>query len=488
MNKQEFIEKVGKMAADSMQETKILASLTTAQAILESSYGQSGLTQRGNALFGIKATSSWKGKAYSSKTKECYDGINFVEIQAAFRAYDTWEESIEDHSRLLTTATRYKALIGEKDYKKACQEIQKAGYATDPGYANKLIQLIEQYKLYKYDKMGSTEQTNIQKGNVMDSKTLIDKMYDILNNYKTIYMWGCFGSPVTNSIIDQKAKQYPSWYTAARVSKLKSVVGKGYFSFDCVNIIKGVLWGWSGNSKETWGGAKYATNGVPDISADAFIKACKGVSTNFNNIVPGEVVWVPGHVGIYVGDGKVIECTPAWSGDVQLTALLNKGPIAGLNGRRWNSHGKIPYINYVNIPEGTTPATPAPAPSQGARFKAGDKVTLLGTATKYATGQIIPGNIKNKIYTIQQVKTDRVLLKEIYSWVLIKDVSSTGGSTVKTLQVGSTVKITGAKYATGQTVPAWVKLKSYKVTQIKGDRALLSSINSWVNKTDLKVL
>ena len=97
MSNQDFIKKVGKMAADSMQETKILASLTIAQAILESGWGKSGLTTKGNALFGIKATATWKGKVYSSKTKECYDGVNFVEIQAAFRAYDSWEESIEDH-------------------------------------------------------------------------------------------------------------------------------------------------------------------------------------------------------------------------------------------------------------------------------------------------------------------------------------------------------------------------------------------------------
>lgn len=486
MTNQDFIKKVGKIAADSMQKTKILASLTTAQAILESGWGKSGLTTKGNALFGIKATATWEGKVYSSKTKECYDGVNFVEIQAAFRAYDSWEESMEDHSRLLTTADRYKALIGEKDYKKACKEIQRAGYATDPTYANKLINLIEQYKLYEYDKTDPQGQTNTQKGNVMDSKTFIDKLYDIMNNYKTVYMWGCFGSPVTNSIIDQKAKQYPSWYTTARKNKLKSLVGKGYFSFDCVNLIKGILWGWNGNKNASWGGVKYASNGVPDINADAFIKACKGVSTNFNNIVPGEVVWIPGHVGVYVGDGKVIEITPSWTGDVQLTALLNKGPIAGLNGRRWTSHGKMPYINYVSTPETPKP-TPKPTPGQSGTYKAGDKVTLLGTATKYATGQNIPSSIKNKTYTIQQVKTDRVLLREIYSWVLIKDISA-GGTPPKILAVGSTVKITGAKYATGQTVPAWVKIKTYKVSQIKGDRALLSGINSWVNKTDLKVL
>lgn len=481
MNKQEFIKKVGKMAANSMQKTKILASLTTAQAILESAYGKSGLTQKGNALFGIKATSSWSGKVYSAKTKECYDGTNFVEIKAGFRAYDSWEDSIEDHSKLLTSASRYKGLIGETDYKKACKKIYQAGYATDPNYANKLIRLIEQYRLWEYDKIDTRDKINSKKGNVMDSKKLIDKLYDILNNYKTIYMWGCFGSPVTNSIIGQKARQYPSWYNANRVNKLKRVVGKDYFSFDCVNVIKGILWGWNGNKKATWGGAKYNSNGVPDINANSFIKACKGVSTNFSNIEPGEVVWIPGHIGVYVGDGKVIECTPAWDNGVQLTALLNKGSISGLKGRRWRSHGKIPYIKYVNIPE--TPTT------ETTNFKVGDKVTLLNSARKYATGQNIPSHIKNKTYTIQQAKPNKVLLKEIYSWVLTKDISNPGSaSSTKTLKVGSKVKITGSRYATGQAVPVWVKLKSYKVAQLKKDRALLAGINSWVKKKDLKIL
>lgn len=136
-----FIERVGALAAADMKKSGVLASLTIAQAILESGWGKSGLTVKANALFGIKAGTSWKGRVYSTKTQECYDGVNFTTVTALFRAYDSWEESVEDHSALLTGAARYKAVVGERDYKTACRAIKAAGYATDPNYPDKLIQI-----------------------------------------------------------------------------------------------------------------------------------------------------------------------------------------------------------------------------------------------------------------------------------------------------------------------------------------------------------
>ena len=113
-----FIERVGKLAAADMEKSGVLASLTIAQAILESGWGKSGLTVKANALFGIKAGSSWKGKVYSAQTQECYDGATYTTITALFRAYDSWAESVADHSALLTGMARYKAVIGERDYRR----------------------------------------------------------------------------------------------------------------------------------------------------------------------------------------------------------------------------------------------------------------------------------------------------------------------------------------------------------------------------------
>lgn len=150
-----FIERVGKLAAADMEQSGVLASLTIAQAILESGWGKSGLTVKANALFGIKAGSSWKGRVYSAQTQECYDGATYTTITALFRAYGSWAESVADHSALLTGLARYKAVIGERDYKAACRAIKAAGYATDPKYAEKLIQIIESYGLTAYDGAGT---------------------------------------------------------------------------------------------------------------------------------------------------------------------------------------------------------------------------------------------------------------------------------------------------------------------------------------------
>lgn len=151
MTNSEFIALIGELARNDMVQTGVLASLSIAQAILESGWGKSDLAATGNNLFGMKATSSWVGKVYSAQTKECYDGANMVTITASFKAYASWEESIADHSTLFVNASRYAKVVGETDYKVACQEVKNAGYATDPNYPEKLISLIEQYKLYEYD-------------------------------------------------------------------------------------------------------------------------------------------------------------------------------------------------------------------------------------------------------------------------------------------------------------------------------------------------
>lgn len=147
--RKQFIEIIGPLAQSDSKSSKVLASLTIAQAILESDNGNSTLTREANALFGIKAT-GWKGRVWTGKTLEYYNPNKPVTINAGFRAYSSWSESIEDHSNLLNTS-RYKKLIGEKDYKRACKIIAECGYATDPLYSQKLISLIETNKLYLFD-------------------------------------------------------------------------------------------------------------------------------------------------------------------------------------------------------------------------------------------------------------------------------------------------------------------------------------------------
>lgn len=170
----------------------------------------------------------------------------------------------------------------------------------------------------------------------MKRDEFLDKLLSIVNNYKTIYAYGTWGQILNNSIINNKADQYKWWYTQERINMLRNLVGQGYYVFDCVGLIKGVLWGWCGNGT-TNGGAEYKSNGVPDLSANEMIGKCYNVSTNFSNIEPGEAVWMEGHIGIYWQDGKVIECSPAFQNKVQITNLSQ---------RQWLKHGKLPYVDY----------------------------------------------------------------------------------------------------------------------------------------------
>ena len=179
---------------------------------------------------------------------------------------------------------------------------------------------------------------------VMKASELVRRHIDAAKNYRTVYMWGCFGSPVTNGIITEKANQYPDWYGAAKQANLRALIGKGYFAFDCVNLTKGILWGWKGDKNAYHGGARYAGNAVPDVSADGMIAKCKDVSaTGWDKLVPGEGLWLPGHWGMYIGDGLAVECTPAWKNGAQITAVLNIGSKSGYNARRWKKHGKLPW-------------------------------------------------------------------------------------------------------------------------------------------------
>ena len=159
MEVKQFIEKIAPIIQKYYDRYKILNSLTIAQAILESNYGNSILATKANALFGIKADKSWTGKYFSKDTNECYDGKNMVTINANFRAYDSWEESIIDHCKFLQK-NRYKNLIGDMDYKRVCNNIYKDGYATDPKYPEKLISLIEKYNLTKYDNVKVIERSD----------------------------------------------------------------------------------------------------------------------------------------------------------------------------------------------------------------------------------------------------------------------------------------------------------------------------------------
>lgn len=166
MTVEEFIKRIYIEAQKGWEEFRILPSLTLAQGIIESNKGNSELVVKANALFGIKANSDWTGRVYSKDTGECYDGVNYVSVNAVFRAYNTWEDSIRDHGKYLAERKlpngelRYQKVIGETDYKKACAYVKEAGYATSPTYTQTLIDCIERYNLTQYDNVVNEKEGN----------------------------------------------------------------------------------------------------------------------------------------------------------------------------------------------------------------------------------------------------------------------------------------------------------------------------------------
>ena len=473
-----FIERVGALAAADMRASGVLASLTIAQAILESGWGKSGLTVKANALFGIKAGRSWKGKVYSAKTQECYDGVTFTTVTALFRAYDSWAESVADHSALLTGAARYKAVIGERDYKTACRAIKAAGYATDPKYPDKLIQIIESYGLTAYDgagRPGTPDGSNDTPGagkptdgkgtGKMKASEFIKKLQNIVDNHKTLYVMGCFGAPLTGGNVSRYCTNHSYNKQAARTKMIRAAANQNppVYGFDCVCLIKGVLWGWSGDASKTYGGAAYASGGVPDIGADTMITKCSGLSTDFGKIVPGEAVWLKGHIGVYIGGGKVIECSPAFKNCVQVTACLNIGAIPGMSGRRWTKHGKLPYITYdiTEAPGEDTerPGVPGGSPDTSGTlaFTVGDVVRFVGnrhyTNANATVGPTCKPGVAKVTAIAKGAKHPYHLVKQsggwstVYGWVDAADIQAMGeNETPPKMRVGARVKYSGPLY------------------------------------------
>jgi hypothetical protein len=145
---QQFISVIAPAAVAFMRSHRISAALIIVQGALESGWGKTAATM-GNNIFGIKADASWHGPTTTQQTKEFVNG-QWETVTAKFRAYPSIQACIEDHDGFLLQS-RYANLVGA-DYKTACHLIAAVDhYATDPTYATQLLEIIQQYELFKYD-------------------------------------------------------------------------------------------------------------------------------------------------------------------------------------------------------------------------------------------------------------------------------------------------------------------------------------------------
>ena len=161
----------------------------------------------------------------------------------------------------------------------------------------------------------------------------VNELCKIFLEYPTYYAWGAFGAPA-----NKKNKNR---------SKVPETVGPKNFLFDCSGFAyKALPWGWNANYNKVYGGAVYKK--IPELETSDILSLCSDVSSDFTNIEPGEILYMKGHVGIYIGEGRCIECTSKWKNGVMITGVSNTDyPIKkDLNYRKWLKHGKLPFIIY----------------------------------------------------------------------------------------------------------------------------------------------
>lgn len=310
---------------------------------------------------------------------------------------------------------------------------------------------------------------------VMTNTEFVRKLKEAATNYKTLYVMGCFGAPM-NATNKKRYTSNHSYNKSATRTVMINAASADTYGFDCVCLIKGILWGWNGDKNRVYGGASYASNGVPDIGADSMIKVCSGVSTDFSNLVPGEAVWMEGHIGVYIGDGLAVECTPKWANKVQITAC--NCSKSGYNRRDWTKHGKLPYINYVEEKPLTPPAEEKPV-TPATELKVGDIVTFKGNTHYRSSYEGAAGftckSGKAKVTAINKFSAHPYHLvtvsgsgSTVYGWVNASDIKGLTAEKPWTPAVGDIVMYKGNTHyvSANSSSPKSCKGGKAKITQI----------------------
>jgi len=145
---EDFLGRVAQAARSASEATGVPQALIVAQAALESGWGRRELPgvdgARSFNLFGIKADRSWRGAVTEAVTTEVVDGA-LQRVKARFRAYGSYEEAFADYARFLAGNPRYARVLSAPDAQQAAHALQRAGYATDPDYAAKLVRVMKSF-------------------------------------------------------------------------------------------------------------------------------------------------------------------------------------------------------------------------------------------------------------------------------------------------------------------------------------------------------
>lgn len=228
---------------------------------------------------------------------------------------------------------------------------------------------------------------------------------------KTKYMWGGILRLIDKNYINLVRKNWGNYvgsgYSNQRWDELATYIGKNYYGCDCVGLIKSYYW--SGKENGGTGSPRYGASGYPDVNAGLMYNAAK-VKGPISTLpeVPGLILYRKSspHVGVYIGNGEVIESTLSSRGDGVIKTKVNTF--------KWEYWFECPYIEYVK--------TDSQKKAESA-IKVGCSVKIKKTAQYYAGTKIaIPDIVKNKKFTVANVSGTKSLIKEIYSWVLNSDL------------------------------------------------------------------
>ncbi len=572
--KKDFIENVKPGAIAGWKSNQILPSITVAQAILESNWGRSELATKANNLFGIKGDRD--GYAFFINTKEFIDG-DMQTVRTHFRWYNEQADSLKDHAGFFTSTEwrtdNYKEVIGETDFKKAAEALEESGYATDPLYAEKLIDIINAYDLDDLDLEAGAIESEPEK-HVEDlepepeisdedakpqpeevepviehdfvaaigaghglytagKRTPDDEREWTFNNVtvkETIRVLNSYGVRTVRLDDPTGQRDVPLRERTAKANRAKADVLVSVHH----NAIKGTWGNWTGTESFIYNGgsnpkSRRLAEEVHPRLIEAYELRDRGIKTaNFHMLresnmaaVLTEGAFMDSRIDIKkMRDDEVLKEAGreiaagilAYAGITEKAAApvenisgaytVQKGDtlwgiaqaygmsvnelkdVNGLSGNLIKPGQKLKVdVEQEEAPAKAPEKTPESAPKPTATYKAGDTVRISTSAGNYATGEPIPDKYKGVPYKIQSVKSDRVLIEKLFSWVFKKDL--VGGAAP--LKAGSkvTIKPSASTYSTGETIPAKYKGVEYTAKQVTDSKVLIDELMSWVNKSDI---
>lgn len=437
-------------------EHGILPSVSAAQAILESDWGESLLAQYPNHnLFGIKASSDWKGKRVDLPTQEYIDG-KFVTVEATFRKYDSWEESIKDHALFFSeTAWRrshYQNVLGEEDYKKTCLALQASGYATDPNYGSKLITLIEAHHLNTWDDriLNKKGETTMSKHLVICGHGQGQTGYDPGATNPSLGITEAGKVREFANLMKKYSGNRIDYITDHNVYDYRSIgsLGNGYESITELHF--------NAFNGQARGSEILIYSGYTADSLDQKLLAI--LAKRFTNRGFKQVNW------LYNAN---VSASRGYNYRLVEIAFIDNNSDVGIYEANKDSMARE-FVQAITGQAQVISPSPNTPQSRVTSYHVGDPVTVQQHATHYQTGQAISSWVKGKTFKVIRVKDvnqsnskKAYLLEGINSWVLEQDVKgTTNGHSEQTytVQKGDTLYGIARKFKT--SVSELVRLNS----------------------------